>query len=269
MGQTRKTFHEGCSPARVAFAEGFRDLVNAMTSSKQRVRARQLGIPPSTLSNYWTGRRMPRLPKLRALFAAARAHSVADARVTLPRLEKLHAHALLDRSGRDLHAAIVIAGFVPEARAAEAARPSGTLPATGPAQDRRSAGNVERTEDAAMAEAAENVKAEAATGSAQSREVGEALEVLRSARAAGDLRRLVGTAWSASRTLSDTQVCEAVAGLHATGDTDLAEALLLADGQRGADATMRLALALMGAGLAGSAEIIMRASLPPEGGPEQ
>ncbi|MFE1270206.1 hypothetical protein [Streptomyces sp. NPDC058758] len=244
LGQVRTTFWDGCTPARTAFVTKFRDLVGAMPSEKQRSRALQLAIPPSTLSNYWSGRRMPRVQTLRAIFEAVRAHAAAGLPVTLAELEELRSYALEGRQKRDVQAVLVIAGSVPAVRVpTSAAGRSGEVPATGPAEgparDRHSA---------------------------RSAKVSETLEVLHSARASGDLRHLIGTAWSASRTLSEADFCEAVGALHATGDTDLAEALLLADGQREAADTMRLALALMGAGLHSSAELVMRASLPSGGG---
>ncbi|MEV7670633.1 hypothetical protein [Streptomyces sp. NPDC088752] len=285
LGQVRETFWEECTPGRIAFATQFRALVNAMKSPKQRVRAQQLGIAPSTLSNYWIGRRIPWQSDLRVLFAAARAHSAGDAPVTLAALEELRAYAWLNRLDRDAHAASVISviGVLPagtQAPGMDAPAP-GTVPATGPAQDRQHTGSTGLPENRENPESAENPemlghssqdpenqqKPEAAETSpeiAESGAVGETLGILRAARASGNLRHLVGTAWSASRAFSEAEFCAAVAALHATGDTDLAEALLLADGQRGPDATMRLALALMGAGLGSSAELVMRASLPAE-----
>ncbi|MFF0479726.1 hypothetical protein [Streptomyces sp. NPDC004435] len=221
----------------------FRELVGAMPSEKQRARALQLALPPSTLSNYWSGRRMPRAATLRAIFEAVRAHAIAGVPVTLAELEELRSYAVEGRQERDVQAACAITGPVPSERAPQtAARPSGGSPAQGPAQGPARDRQGER-----------------------SATVRETLEILRSARASGDLRHLVGTAWSASRTLGEADFCDAVAALHASGDTELAEALLLADGQRGADDTMRLALALMGAGLTSSAELVMRASLPSGG----
>ncbi|MFE5832385.1 hypothetical protein ACFQ67_08390 [Streptomyces sp. NPDC056488] len=262
----------------MVFATEFRVLVNAMTSPKQRVRALQLGIAPSTLSNYWIGRRIPRQSRLRDLFAAARKYSTGDAPVTLAALERLRAYARLNPLSRDAHAASVIRWLPDETQASDADAPaSGTVPATGPAQDRQNTGNAgllengENPESAEMPECPQDPEnqekpepAETSPGIAESGAVGETLGILRAARASGNLRHLVGTAWSASRAFSEAEFCAAVAALHATGDTDLAEALLLADGQRGPDATMRLALALMSAGLGSSAELVMRASLPAE-----
>ncbi|GHA70627.1 hypothetical protein ACIQRS_12060 [Streptomyces termitum] len=270
LGQVRETFWEQCTPASIAFAQGFRALVNGMTSDKQHVRAQQLGIAPSTLSNYWIGRRIPWQSKLRALFKAARRNSAGAAPVTLAALERLRSYARLKQSGRnaqedrDACAASAIGGLADGAQASGTDAPdSGTVPAAGPAQDRRNSGNTsprEKPADREEPEAAETTRPEGA----ESGTVGETLGILRAARASGNLRELVGTAWSASRTFSEADFCTAVAGLQATGDTDLAEALLLADGQRGPAATTRLALALMGAGLGSSAELVMRASLPAE-----
>jgi transcriptional regulator with XRE-family HTH domain len=212
-----------------------------MRSEKQGARAGQLDIPLSTLSNYWSGRRVPRVDTLRRIYHAVQAHSAStNMPVTLAELEALRTHA---QSGdRDRQAARVVAGYAAEVQAPrEVAVPVGSVPAVGPAQDRRSSRNGR---------------------------VQEVLEVLRTARASGDLRHLIGTAWSASRTLSLAEFCEAVGALHSTGDTDLAETLLLADSERGADDTMRVSLALLGAGLTGAAELIMRASLP-SGGSER
>lgn len=236
LGQVRMTFWAGCTPARTEFVTRFRELVGAMPSEKQRARALQLALPPSTLSNYWSGRRMPRVTTLRAIFEAVRAHATAEVPVTLAELEELRSYAAEGRQERDVQAVCVIAGSARAARVplAAAGRSGG-----GPAGDRQG------TRSAA---------------------VRETLEVLRSARASGDLRHLIGTAWSASRTLGEADFCDAVAELHTTGEAELAEALLLADGQRGADDTMKLALALMGAGLTSSAELVMRASLPSGGG---
>ncbi|MGV9689274.1 hypothetical protein ACWDUX_09180 [Streptomyces sp. NPDC003444] len=278
LGQVRETFWEGCAPEDIAFATGFRALVSAMTSPKQHVRARQLGIAPSTLSNYWIGRRIPWQSRLRTLFDAARKYSAGDAPVSLAALEKLHAYARLNRVNRlsrDAHAASVI-GSLPDGTQSSGtdALAPGTVPATGPAQDRQNIGNTGPLESTENPETqgspqgpGDQEKPEATVASpeiVESGAVGETLGILRAARASGDLRHLVGTAWSASRTFSEAEFCVAVAALHTTGDTDLAEALLLADGQRGPDATMRLALALMGAGLGSSAELVMRASLPAE-----
>ncbi|MFJ2057721.1 hypothetical protein ACIOMM_17460 [Streptomyces sp. NPDC087908] len=277
LGQVRETFWEECTPGRIEFATQFRALVNAMRSPKQGVRAQQLGIAPSTLSNYWIGRRIPYRSDLRVLFAAARAHSAGDAPVTLPALERLRAYAWLNRLDRDVHAASVI-GELPAQAPGTDAPASGTLPATGPAQDRRNTGNTALLETGENPESLETPGysaqdpgnqeepegAETSPEIAESGAVAETLGILRAARASGNLRHLVGTAWSASRAFSEAEFCAAVAALHTTGDADLAEALLLADGQRAADATMRLALALMGAGLGSSAELIMRASLPAE-----
>ncbi|MFE6849418.1 hypothetical protein ACFVDH_01330 [Streptomyces sp. NPDC057674] len=253
--------------------------MNAMTSPKQRVRALQLGIAPSTLSNYWIGRRIPWQSRLRALFAAARKYSAGDAPVTLAALEKLRVYARLNGLSRDAHAASVI-GRLPDVALASGtdAPASGTVPATGPAQDRRNAGNTGPLESGENLESSEMPgyssqdpgnqegpeAAETSSEVTESGAVAETLGILRAARASGNLRHLVGTAWSASRAFSEAEFCAAVAALHTTGDADLAEALLLADGQRDADATMRLALALMGAGLGSSAELVMRASLPAE-----
>ncbi|MEF9883142.1 hypothetical protein [Streptomyces sp. P9-A4] len=221
-----------------------------MGSEKQGARASQLAVPLSTLSNYWSGRRMPRVHKLREIYHVVRRHSAsAELPVGLAELEGLRARALT-KGDRDQRAASVIADSSP-------VRPvpqepfllPGTVPATGPAGDRHSGEN-----DKANDKASDRTR--------------EALAVLRAARSSGDLRHLIGTAWSASRTLSEAEFCDAVSALHVTSDLDLAETLLLADGQRSADGTMRLALALMGAGLASSAELIMRASLP-RGGDER
>ncbi|WP_329279172.1 hypothetical protein [Streptomyces sp. NBC_00691] len=277
LGQVRETFWEDCTPGRIEFATQFRALVNAMRSPKQGARAQQLGIAPSTLSNYWTGRRIPWQSDLRVLFAAARANSAGDAPVSLAALEELRAYAWLNRLDRDVHAASVIGGLPAQAPGTDDPAP-GTIPATGPAQDRRNSGNTGLLETGENPKSSEKPgyssqdpenreKPEAAeTGRevTESGAVAETLGILRAARVSGNLRHLVGTAWSASRAFSEAEFCAAVAALHTTGDADLAEALLLADGQRGADATMRLALALMGAGLGSSAELIMRASLPTE-----
>lgn len=110
LGQVRETFWEDCTPGRIEFATQFRALVNAMRSPKQGARAQQLGIAPSTLSNYWTGRRIPWQSDLRVLFAAARANSAGDAPVSLAALEELRAYAWLNRLDRDVHAASVIGG---------------------------------------------------------------------------------------------------------------------------------------------------------------
>ncbi|MFE9044274.1 hypothetical protein ACFYOG_25675 [Streptomyces sp. NPDC007818] len=236
LGQVRMSFWDGCTPARAEFVTRFRELVGAMPSEKQRARALQLALPPSTLSNYWSGRRMPRAKTLRAIFEAVGAHAAGTVPVTLAELEELRAYAMEGRQQRDVQAVRVIAAAVPAERAP---RTSGGVPAAGPARG----------------PARDRQAARSAT-------VREALGVLRSARASGDLRHLIGTAWSASRTLGEADFCDAVAELHSTGDAELAEALLLADGERGADDTMRLALALMGAGLTSSAELVMRASLP-------
>ncbi|MEW1695556.1 hypothetical protein ACIQCR_14575 [Streptomyces sp. NPDC093249] len=239
LGQVREAFWPGCSPEREAFAGQFRVLIRAMGAEKQGARAGQLAMPLSTLSNYWSGRRMPRLPRLREIYGAV-CHLSASAElpVALDDLEALRSQAVRTLEA-DRQAAAAIADRPAVLAREEPFVETGRVPAEGPAQDRRS------------------------EVSGRTR---EALEILRTARASGDLRNLVGTAWSASRTLSEEELCGAVGELHATDDLDLAETLLLADAQRGTEATMRLALALMGAGLASAAELVMRASLPLGGG---
>ncbi|WMX46845.1 hypothetical protein RGF97_21250 [Streptomyces roseicoloratus] len=198
-----------------------RVLIGAMKSEKQGARASQLGLPLSTLSNYWSGRRMPRLHTLREIHQAVQAQVPTGVPVTLAELESLRSYAI--SSDRDRQT-------VPK---------DGGVAAGGPAQDRRSRRNEK---------------------------VQEVVTALRGARASGSLRPLVSMAWSASRTLLPVEFCEAVSALYASGDADLAETLLLADSERGAEGAMRLALALVSAGLTGPAELIMRASLPAGGG---
>ncbi|MER8044290.1 hypothetical protein [Streptomyces sp. NPDC094032] len=231
LGQVRETYWRECSPARMVFAEKFRALIGVMESKKQGARAGLLGVAPSTLSNYWIGRRMPRADKLRVIYQAVASQAARPVLpVTLAELEEARAAALA--GDHDLMAVQVITAVPVQER-------GGSVPAQGPALDRRNG---------------------------QNGKVGETVDVLREARRSGSLRHLVGAAWSASRTLTLVEFCDVVGALHGAGDADLTEALLLADGERAAEESMRLALALMDAGLTGSARLVMKASVPAGGG---
>lgn len=59
FGQTKKELWEGCSPDRERFVLKLRDLISALPIQGQYARARYLRIPKSTLSCYWSGRRVP------------------------------------------------------------------------------------------------------------------------------------------------------------------------------------------------------------------
>ncbi|MEV7613463.1 hypothetical protein [Streptomyces sp. NPDC089799] len=253
LGQVRKAYWPGCSPARQAYVASFRALIGAMPTKKQGARAKYLRIPLGTLSNYWTGRRVPSAVKLRAMYDAVSERKRTDARlIPFEHLEEQRKTAALrgavlaspqERSDIKAAGRISLQAPAPKAIGAPAGdtAPSGTVPAHGPAQDRHNN---------------------------ESGKVGETVGALRAAQAAGDRRAVIGIAWSASRTLTHGELCTAAAELYASGDAALGEALLLSGRERSQEESIRLAIALMSAGLTTQAELVMRAALPP-GGNEQ
>ncbi|MFE2550713.1 hypothetical protein ACFXGI_19505 [Streptomyces sp. NPDC059355] len=200
---------------------------------KQGARAKHLGIPLSTLSNYWTGRRVPSAVKLGAIYDAV--HRSATA---VPgRLEHLER---LRKSAARRNAGPVSPRESSDLRASElmSAARSCTVPAQGPAHDRHSSEN---------------------------RRAGETVRALYAAQSAGDRRGVIGIAWSASKALTHGELSIAAAELYASGHSSLGEALLLGGRERGHEDTMRLAITLIRTGLTIQAELVLRAALPREG----
>ncbi|MFF3649567.1 hypothetical protein ACFYXV_13030 [Streptomyces sp. NPDC002181] len=244
-GQVGSAYWPGCSPAREKYVARFRSLISAMSMRKQGARAKYLGIPLSTLSNYWTGRRVPSALTLGAIYDAVRrsAAAVPDQLEHLERLRKSAARrntrpvSPWERS--DICAAELISSAPSAPLASGACGQSGADPAQRPAADRRSS---------------ENGKA------------GETVRALYAAQSAGDRRGVIGIAWSASKTLTHEELSLAAADLYASGNAVLGEALLLGGRERGHEETMRLAITLIRADLTIQAELVLRAALPRGGG---
>lgn len=235
-GQVGSALWPGCSPAREKYVERFRSLISTMSMRKQGARAKHLGIPLSTLSNYWTGRRVPSAVVLGTIYDAVRRSSgaVPDQLDYLERLRKSAARrktrSVAPWENSDIRAADRISGVPPVASA-----PSSTDPAQGPARDRHNSGN---------------------------RKVGETIRALVASQSAGDRRGVIGIAWSASKVLTHEELCAGAADLYASGYSALGEALLLSGRERSHEDTMRLAITLIRAGLASQAELVLGAALP-------
>ncbi|WP_189998563.1 hypothetical protein [Streptomyces vinaceus] len=219
-----------------------------MSMRKQGARAKYLGIPLSTLSNYWTGRRVPSAVTLGAIYDAVRrtAAAVPDQLEHLERLRKSAARRntrpVSPWESSDICAAQQMSATpsTPSAQPAsgECSR-SGADPAQRPARDRRSSEN------------------------------GKAVETVRAlcaAQSAGDRRGVIGIAWSANKALTHEELSLAAADLYTSGHSALGEALLLGGRERGHEETMRLAITLIRADLPIQAELVLRAALPRGGG---
>ncbi|MEU8843529.1 hypothetical protein AB0D97_31145 [Streptomyces roseus] len=244
-GQVGSAYWPGCSPAREKYVARFRGLISAMSMSKQGARAKYLGIPLSTLSNYWTGRRVPSAVTLGAIYDAVRrtAAVVPDQLEHLERLRKSAARRntrpVSPRENSDICAAERMSAAPSVQPAFGACNRSGADPAQRPARDRRSSEN------------------------------GKAVETVRAlcaAQSAGDRRGVIGIAWSANKALTHEELSLAAADLYASGHSALGEALLLGGRERGHEETMRLAITLIRADLPIQAELVLRAALPRGGG---
>lgn len=112
LGHVREAFWEGCHPARRRYVQRFRALVLAIPTPKQQARARHMNVPVSTLSNYWSGRRVPREKGLRAMYqSVGQCVRPGEMPVTLAELEHLRRSAA--QQNRDLSVAsrIAMPGF--------------------------------------------------------------------------------------------------------------------------------------------------------------
>ncbi|MGW1771589.1 hypothetical protein [Streptomyces sp. NPDC002104] len=218
-----------------------------MSIQKQGNRARHLGIPLSTLSNYWTGRRVPSAAALSSIYEAV-ALSAGSALDRLERLEHLRKSAARrgTRPGppqemSDIRAANSISGVssAPPAPPGSSGGSTGTVPARGPAHDRHNS---------------------------QNGKVKETVRALLAAEAAGNRRGVIGIAWSASKALTHGELSVAAADLYASAHSTLGEALLLGGRERAHEDTMRLAVTLIRSGLTGQADLVLSAALPRGGG---
>ncbi|MCX5343364.1 hypothetical protein [Streptomyces atratus] len=241
-GHVRESYWEGCGPERIEFVSRFRHLLSIIPNPQQGARARRLKVPLSSLSCYWSGRRVPGVKRLRAMHQVL-SGSIApeEVPVALAELELLRSSAV--RRGRDVAAASNVSRWPisPQVDARELASdvPAGAGAAPRQAADRRSATNGA---------------------------VRQTLGALVAAHAAGDRRSVLGIAWSASKTMTADEISVTVNELHVTGRVDLAEAVLLGGRERTQEDAMRIALALMALGLTTYAEQVMRVALPPESG---
>ncbi|WP_445269236.1 hypothetical protein [Streptomyces sp. DSM 41634] len=240
LGHVRETYWEGCGADRRKYVKRFRGLVRAIPTRKQEARARHLNVPVSTLSNYWSGRRVPRAKALSAMYQAlCRSLAKDEMPVSLCELEQLRSSAA--KVSRDVKAASNVSSRMPlagpETPALLSVPGSGAVPAPRPAADLR---NV------------------------PSGIVGQTLEALNQAQAAGNRRGVLGISWSASKAMTTEELCATVSALDEGGSVDLAEAVLLGGRERSQADSMRLALALIAAGQTSYAELVMRSALPPE-----
>lgn len=238
VGHVRESYWEGCSPDRIEFVRSFRQLLGTMPNPKQSARALRLNVPLSSLSCYWSGRRVPGVDRLRAMHEAL-SGSIAPERapVSLAELELLRSSAV--RRCRDVAAASNVSRGPISAPALSPGAAVGTLAAPLRAVDRRDAMN-----GAAI----------------------QMLDALVAAHAAGDRRTVLGIAWSTSKTMSMDEICTTVCELHARGHADLVEAVLMGGRERSQEDAIRISLALIARGLTMYAELVMSVALPPEGG---
>lgn len=239
-GHVSEGYWKGCDAGRVAFVDRFRHLLRSSPYSIQGARAKLLKIPVSSLSCYWSGRRVPGPLRLRQMHQALCAGMEPQgAAVTLAELEQLRSSAA--RRRRDVAAASHVSSCASVSRAdesmsavAEPCRPRSAAPA----EDRRNAS------DSAAA---------------------QTIGALVAADSAGERRTLLGIAWSASKAMAPSEISATVAELHDMDRADLAEAVILGGRERGQTDAMHLALALIGGGLTTYAELAMRAALPAAG----
>ncbi|MEU2679129.1 hypothetical protein ABZ638_19810 [Streptomyces sp. NPDC007107] len=236
-GHVKENYWEGCDAERIAFVDRLRHLLRSSPYSVQGARAHFLGIPLSSLSCYWSGRRVPDQARLKKMHQAlCGVTEPQTATVALSELEQLRRSAA--RRSRDVNAAVHVSSSASESRTDDKipvpAVPCGNRPAL-PAEDRRNAPN-----------------------SAAAQTIG----ALVAAEAAGERRTLLGIAWSASKAMAPSEISATVAELHDMGRADLAEAVLLGGRERVQAEAMHLALALMGRELTTYAELVMRAALP-------
>ncbi|WP_374774175.1 hypothetical protein OG756_15370 [Streptomyces sp. NBC_01310] len=241
LGHVRETYWEGCGADRRKYVKHFRCLVSAIPTQKQETRARYLNVPVSTLSNYWSGRRVPHAKALSAMYQTlCRSLCRDEMPVSLGELERLRRSAA-SRVSREVNAASNISSPRPLAGAGMPASMSvpgsGAVPAPRPAADRH---NV------------------------ASSIIRQTLEALAHAQAAGNRRSVLGIAWSASKAMTAEELAATVTALDEAGSVDLAEAVLLGGRERTGADSMRLALALITAGRTEYAELVMRSALPPE-----
>ncbi|MFG2878316.1 hypothetical protein ACGFYU_25475 [Streptomyces sp. NPDC048337] len=238
-GQVGNAYWPDCSPAREEYVTNFRSLIAAMPMTKQGARAKHLGIPLSSLSNYWTGRRVPSEATLHAIYGAVRG-SASGVPVRLDQLERLRKSAarrkvnlVASPQNSDIRAAERLSHLV-----SAPSSPCGAVSAQRPAHDRRNS---------------------------QNGKAGETVGALLAAQSTGDRRGVIGIAWSASKALTDEELCDAAADLYASEHSSLGEVLLLGGRERGHEDTMRLAITLLRADLSDQAELVLRAALPQGG----
>ncbi|MFF4451095.1 hypothetical protein [Streptomyces goshikiensis] len=219
-----------------------------MTVMKQGARAKCLGVPLSSLSNYWTGRRVPSAATLRTMYDAVCLGSRATP-VRLEELERLrraaarrNANLGSPHESSDVRAPgqMRFSDSSPSSTIAPSSTTtrSGPVPAQGPARDRRSS---------------------------VSGKVGETVGALLAAQAAGNRRGVIGIAWSASKALTHGELSAAAADLYASQHSALGEALLLAGRERRHEDTMQLAITLIRADLTAQADLVLCAALPRRG----
>ncbi|WP_203186476.1 hypothetical protein [Streptomyces pratensis] len=164
------------------------------------------------------------------------------ATVTLAELEQLRSSAA--RRSRDVTAVLRVSNSASASRADDQMSASAALGGTTPALsagDRRNAPNCA---------------------------IGQTIDALVAAEAAGERRTLLGIAWSASKAMVSSEISATVAELHDMGRADLAEAVILGGRERVQGEAIDLALALMGRDLTDYARMVMRAALLSAGAPD-
>ncbi|MFE9723771.1 hypothetical protein ACFYQ5_09290 [Streptomyces sp. NPDC005794] len=239
-GHVNEHYWKGCDADRIAFVDRLRHLLRSSPYSIQGARASFLDIPLSSLSCYWSGRRVPGQVRLKEMYQAlCGVIEPQKATVTLSELERLRRSAA--RRSRDVTAAVRVSSSVSVPRVDDRmpapAVPGRIRPAL-PARDRRNAPN-----------------------SAAAQTIG----ALVAAEAAGERRTLLGIAWSVSKAMAPGEISAIVAELHDMGRVDLAEAVILGGRERVQAEAIDLALTLMGRELTVYAELVMRAALPSAG----
>ncbi|MEC4018127.1 hypothetical protein [Streptomyces sp. H27-D2] len=240
FGQVKGGFCEGSSPARQEFAARFSSLIDAIPDEKQKAKAQKAGLRPSTLSCYRRARRVPDVCKLERIYKSVqRAATSSRLPVTLPELQEL--------------------------RATAAARHQSTCQTGDAIQRPASPSHIRSVQTAAKVERANAVGTPPAGDRRNfDKRVQLTLDTLAAHQAAGRRRDVLSLAWSAGNVMTPMQIAHAISELHLQGEQGIAETLLLGGRKRVEGESMRLALVLMGEGLPGYAEMVMRAAITTE-----
>ncbi|MEV0262974.1 hypothetical protein AB0I49_16765 [Streptomyces sp. NPDC050617] len=232
-GQLKEGFWEGSSPSRQRFASMLSKLIDSMPVEGEERKAARLEVHPSTLSCYRHARRMPLPHQIRKLYSDVIRHTPTG--VVPVKLEDL-------LELRDIAAATRVATLAPVSAVPD--EPAAEDPSTAVLPGKRKDGD--RRSD---------------RHSGESTPAGKTADVMVAHQAAGRRQDVLNLISATVSTAAPRQVAETIRELCRRQQPGLAEALLANGRKRSHADVMRLALALMAAGLTDYAETAMRASL--------